>query len=236
MSRETRKKSKYQQKKEEQGTAHQIPNITPKTNNQKDYFDLLRTHQVTIAMGNAGSGKTFIASYWAAKQYLAGAVDKIIVTRPYIQMGKDPGAVPGTDFEKLEPYLKPILNNLSKFLGQGNYQYMIDKGIIEVAPVEKIRGRSFDDPCIIICDEMQNSNIDQIIAMVTRIGEYCQMVVCGDPDQHDLRSEPGIVYLDKLRQKYKIPDIGCVKFTEEDCVRSGVAKDVLVAVAKERKC
>lgn len=226
---------KYKEKKETQGTAYRVPDVHPLNEKQKNYLHLLTEKQIVIASGDAGSGKTFLACYWAAKQYVAGTVRKIILTRPYVQMGKDAGAVPGSDWEKLEPYLKPMLINLSRFLGP-QYQYMVDNGRIEVVTTEKIRGRSFDEPCILIGDELQNSTVDQMVAISTRIGEDCQMILCGDPKQHDLKGAmPGISYLKYIKETYKIDNIGVVEFEEEDCVRSGLARELLIAFAKDRK-
>lgn len=222
-------KEKFQEQR-----AHNVPTLTPKTENQKKYIKALQTKQIVIPIGDSGVGKTFIAAWWAAKQYLEGNIRKIIITRPYVQMGKDAGAIPGTDFEKLEPYLKPILLNLSKFLGS-TYQYMVDNGVIEVVVTEKIRGRSFDERCVLIGDEMQNASVDQMKAISTRIGENCQMILCGDPLQTDVKGKPGNLFLKEIAEKYNIEEISSIVFTSEDCVRAGVVKKLLKAFAEELK-
>ena len=225
----SKRKSQYAEKHPE---TKQVAPIFPKNPAQEVYFKNLAKKQLNLAIGDSGCGKTFIASWWAAKQFLAGEVDKIIISRPYITMGKDAGAVPGTDFEKLYPYLRPVLDNLKKFLGAKKFEYMLKHDQLEVVVTEKVRGRSFDERCIYIGDEHQNTTKDQIIAITTRIGESCQMILCGDPKQKDVRGFDGLTYLKTVVEDQNLTSIGVNTFTRSDCVRSGMARILLDAFAK----
>lgn len=208
--------------------------VTAKNESQKRYLQALRNNSLVVAMGSAGTGKTFIASWWAAKQYLDGRVNKIFITRANVTMGRDGGATPGDDLLKLTPLVMPMLEVLKKTLGEGRFQYMLDRKVIEVAPVEKIRGRSFED-CIIICDESQNIQPQHIESVVTRLGENAQMILCGDSHQHDLKGLTGIEYIVNIIRKYQIEDAGVVEFRPEDCVRSGITRAFLLAFEQEWK-
>ena len=208
--------------------------VTAKNESQKRYLQALRNNSLVVAMGSAGTGKTFIASWWAAKQYLDGHVNKIFITRANVVMGRDGGATPGDDLLKLTPLVMPMLEVLKKTLGEGRFQYMLDRKVVEVAPVEKIRGRSFED-CIIICDESQNIQPQHIESVVTRLGENAQMILCGDSHQHDLKGMTGIEYIVNIIRKYRIEDAGVVEFRPEDCVRSGLTRAFLLAFEQEWK-
>lgn len=208
--------------------------VVPKTENQKKYMDALKSCNLVIAKGSAGTGKTFLAAYHAAKEYLKGNVTKIYITRPNITMGRDGGSIPGSDYEKLEAFVMPMLEVLKKVLGNGKFEYMINKKIIEVAPIEKIRGRSFED-CCIIADEFQNVRPPHAESVVTRLGENAQMIICGDSHQHDLNGLTGIEYLVNVINKYCIDDTAVIEFYPSDCVRSGITRAFLMAFEEEWK-
>ena len=213
---------------------HRPVPLLPKTERQQDYMDSLLYNVITIATGHAGSGKSYVASYRAAELYCEGLIDKIFITRPYAHLGTDYGATPGSDFEKLESFVRPMLDALKKAMGEGKYNYCIDNGIIEVAPLEKIQGRSFDEPCVLICDEAQNASRAQLISLSTRIGSEIEyLAICGDPRQSIVKGYNALEYLTDFFERNKIPNVGVVRFTEEDCVRSGIVKDILIALEKE---
>lgn len=209
-------------------------NLLPKTINQDIYIKALRAGtQLVIATGHAGVGKTYIGSYHAAEMFLKGYIEKIIVARPYISLGKDIGHLPGTEYEKLYPFVRTMLDTIKKVVGDGKFQYMVEHGQIEVQPIEKIQGRSFDERCIIVVDELQNTYPDQMRSLVTRIGEGCQMVLCGDPRQTCIKGRNGLDYIEGVITSNNIKGTAIIKFDEDDIVRSGMVKDFIIAFEKE---
>lgn len=212
-----------------------IESLQAKTPRQKEYLKSLNENIITVATGHAGSGKTYCATYRACQLLNSGLIEKIVLTRPYAHLGKDAGSVPGTDFEKYSPMLRPMLDVCKQVLGEGKYQYCIAKEIIEVAPLEKIQGRSFDEPCVIIADEMQNATRAQAVSLMTRIGEdVAFLAMCGDPRQSIKKENLNTLdWSEKFLSKYQIGNVGIVKFTENDCVRSGIVREILVGLEKE---
>ena len=211
-----------------------VPPLVPKTERQKEYIESLYHSQIVVASGHAGVGKTFLASYKAAELLQQGYIDKIIITRPYAHLGTDYGAVPGSDLEKLESFVRPMLEVLKKVLGAGKYQYCMDKGVIEVAPLEKIQGRSFDEPCAIIADECQNASRPQIVSLMTRLGEEVEfLAICGDPRQSIDKGYNTLDWTVDFLERNNIDGVSVVKFKREDCVRSGIVKAILFALEDE---
>lgn len=209
-------------------------NLLPKTLNQDIYIKALRAGtQLVIATGHAGVGKTYIGAYHAAEMFLKGYIEKIIVARPYISLGKDIGHLPGTEYEKLYPFVRTMLDTIKKVVGDGKFQYMVEHGQVEVQPIEKIQGRSFDERCVIVCDEGQNIYPDQMRSLVTRIGEGCQMVLCGDPRQTCIKGRNGLDYIEGVITSNSIKGTAIIKFDEDDIVRSGMVKDFIIAFEKE---
>lgn len=194
---------------------------------------VLRRNDKVFVTGN--SGKTFCATYRACQLLNSGLIDRIIITRPYAHLGKDAGAVPGGDFEKYAPMVRPMLDVCKKTLGEGKYNYCIEKEIIEIAPLEKIQGRSFDEPCAIIADEMQNATRAQSVSLMTRLGEEVAfLAICGDPRQSIKKEHLNTLdWTEKFLLKYKIGNVGVIRFTENDCVRSGMVREILVALENE---
>jgi len=211
-----------------------VPSLEAKTIAQKEYMRQLRECQIVVASGHAGTGKSFVASYNAAQLLSLGKIDKIYVTRPYNHLGKDAGATPGTDFEKMLPFCRPMLDTIKKVLGEGKYNYCIDNGVIEVAPLEKIQGRSFDEPCVIICDETQNATKQQVLSLITRIGEGVEfLALCGDPRQSTSLGENALDWVVAFFVRNNIKNVGITLFSEQDCVRSGIVREILIAFEKE---
>jgi phosphate starvation-inducible protein PhoH len=170
----------------------------------------------------------------AAQLLNAGKIEKIFITRPYAHLGKDYGATPGTDAEKLEMFMRPMLDVLKKTLGEGKYQYCIDTKKIETAPLEKIQGRSFDESCAIICDESQCATKPQLLSLVTRLGDGVNfLAILGDPRQSIHKGENALDWITSFFERNNISNVGVVHFTEQDCVRSGIVKDILIAFEKE---
>lgn len=208
--------------------------LTAKTDAQKRYLNSLKVNTISIASGHAGCGKSYVAAYTAAQLLMDKKIEKVIVTRPYQHLGKDYGATPGTDFQKLEPFCRPILDTLKKVLGETYYDYCIEKGVIEIAPLEKVQGRSFDEPCAIIADETQNATQAQVLSLVTRLGEGVEfLAICGDPRQSVKQGSNALDWITAFFERNKIKGVGITHFTEDDCVRSGIVKDILIAFERE---
>lgn len=197
--------------------------ITAKNDNQKKYLDSLQKNVITVGKGCAGSGKTYLAACVAANKYLKGEVDKIILSRPIVGMGRSTGYWPGNIEEKISPYLQPILNTLKKRIGENRFEADFGKSIL-IQPMESIRGMSFEEGCFLIVDEAQNMSVEEVRSVVTRMEEGSYLAFCGDDKQRDISGVSGISYLASLVSKHKFPNCGVVEFTSDDIVRSGLTK------------
>lgn len=217
-----------------------VPELLPKNNNQRTAIRYLQDDKKKIVFltGSAGTGKSMLAAYRAAERRLLKKVDKIYLVRPAVSVGKSVGMLPGDIKEKLAPYFAQTMAHLEKFLGKGEMAYCIEKNIIEMKPVEYLRGMSFEN-CIVIAEEVQNFTREEMEMMLTRLGDDCQIIFTGDTKQHDLRGESGlsqtVKLLDRIQQTHpsymnredmnELDDgIGIVQFTPEDVVRSGLTK------------
>ena len=207
--------------------------IQPKTVNQDLFLKSMRSNIITIGSGSAGTGKSYLSCYYAASELLAGNIEKIVITRPYVAVaGRTTGFKPNTDIEKLRGFVLPMLGYLSEVLGREFVENQIqsfDK--VELAPLESIRGRSFDN-AIIISDESSNMTIGEVQALATRLGENTRWVCIGDNAQTDTKAN-GMQWFEYLVDKHSIPDVGVVKFNHDDIVRSGMVKDLVIAFEKE---
>jgi phosphate starvation-inducible PhoH-like protein len=207
------------------------PKYMPKTENQKKYLTLLKNSdkKIVIGAGVAGTGKTLFACYEAITQLKKGAVNKIIMTRPVVSVEEDIGFLPGSILHKMDPWTRPIFDILLEFYSQKDIDSMIHGGTIEISPIGFMRGRTFKK-AFIIADEMQNSSPNQMLMLITRIGDNSKMVITGDVNQSDRGSLNGLVeLLNKL--KNSPPEysnrIGYVEFNETDVQRSPIVADIL---------
>lgn len=214
---------------------HRAPPIVAKTENQKLYLKALYSKKLIVGIGAAGVGKSFLAASVAADAFIKGEIDKIVVARPYVFMGKSSGYKPGSAYEKLYPFVRPMLDTIKQRIGNGAYESALASGAIEVCELESIRGRSFDGNVTIVLDEGQNAEPNEIKSIVTRLGEGATLVVCGDASQHDLRGQSGIDYLTYIINKYNISDTAIINFTPDDIVRSGIVKEFVLAFTEEEK-
>lgn len=216
---------------EEQGRTF---NIVAKNESQKQYLAALKIDTVIIALGPAGTGKTYLAAAYAATELTKGKIDKIILTRANVPTGKTLGHFPGTIEEKLGPWLSPITSVIKDVITPAAYDCQIKLGNIQLIPLETIRGRSFDRS-IILVDEAQNLTFEEIKAITTRIGEHSKMVLMGDISQSDLKTgkDNALYKLTQLINKHNISNTSIVEFRIEDIVRSGICAAFVKAYFKE---
>lgn len=205
--------------------------LVPKTPNQELLIKAIEKHPITLAIGPAGCGKTYVSTAMAAKYFYNNYVDRIVLSRANVPTGRTLGHFPGTVEDKLTPWVTPALDVLRKFLGDHKYQYAMEKKQIQLQPLETIRGRSFEQSFIVI-DEAQNLSIEEVISITTRLGEYSKLLLLGDPFQSDIKNQNGLVWFDEISKKYGL-DVPVVHFDLDDVVRSKIVKDILVALYKE---
>lgn len=224
--------SRKRQKTNRAVTDHfQEVNFIPKTSSQEDLIYAIIQSAITMAIGPAGTGKTYISASMAAQSLVRNDCKKIVLSRANVPTGRTLGHFPGTVEDKLTPWLTPALDVLRQQLGDGRYKYSIEKNIIQMQPLETIRGRSFENTFIII-DESQNLSKEETVSIVTRLGKFSKLVLLGDPFQTDIKGENGLVWFEKFVYRNKL-DIPVVKFNLDDVVRSKIVKDILVALYKE---
>lgn len=217
------------------------PVIVAKTEKQREYFKALNDPnvQVVIALGFHGTGKTFCASVVAADMFRKNQLEKIIVSRAYVQTGKSSGLKPGTALDKLYPYVRNVLDTIKHRIGQGAYEIALKDGVtgdIEVQEVESIRGRSFDQPSFLIIDEAQQTSPEEMQSIVTRIGDSCKLVMCGDIRQKDIKGESGIEWFMSFAQRHNLKGVKIIDFSDpEDIVRGGLVKDIAIGMMKDKE-
>lgn len=199
--------------------------------NQKLYLQALSTSDQVIVCGYSGTGKTFIAATYAANLYASHVVDKIVITRPVVSVGKDLGYFPGTLDEKMMPWVAPVLEVLVAQLGKGTVETAIKNGNIEVAPLSTMRGRSFKNTFIIL-DEASNTTVAEMMMFLTRVGKGCKVVINGDVRQQDIKEQSGLSKVFHLIKKYNMP-IPIVEFQVEDIVRSDFVKEWIKVFTEE---
>lgn len=213
-----------------------FPALLPKNDKQSELLEALKYDTVVVAQGSAGTGKTLLSCWHAAKKLHYGDVKKVVLIRAYQPLaGRSIGFLPGTADEKLIPYYQQMLDYFEDYLGKATTEIHIKNKTIEICSLETIRGRSWDNT-IIIVDESQSLFVPEVQALVTRVGEGTQMIFCGDNSgiQTDVRTGmDGLTYLHKLVTKHKIDDVSFITFTCDDIVRSGIVKDFVIALEVE---
>lgn len=227
----TKRTTKYKNAEEEAVTRY--VSLVALNDNQKLYIKYLDEYDQVIVCGFSGTGKTYIAATKAANMYAQKKIDKIIITRPNVAVGKDLGYFPGTLEEKFQPWALPILDVLVEQLGKGVVETAVKNGNIEMAPLSTMRGRSFHDAFIIL-DEAQNTSVAEIKMFLTRIGKNCKVVVNGDIKQSDINQQSGLSKIIHLVKKYNIP-VPIVEFGVDDIVRSDMCKQWIIAFEAEGK-
>lgn len=219
----------YQGKKQPPGRNF---HLQPKNDKQQELIDAINHSEIVVAEAPAGCGKTFIAGSMAAKYMSEGYVNRIVLTRANVHVGKSIGLLPGTADDKMEPLLSPILEVLRERMGDALYGYNRAKKKIDLQPLEYVRGKSWKDAFIII-DEAQNLTVEDVQALVTRY-ESGRILFIGDNFQNDMKGEkPGLQWLEEFTARNNL-DYPVIKFGLEHIVRSKLVKDFLVALYREK--
>lgn len=202
-----------------------IKTIKPRSDGQRDLMEAIKTHNLTLAIGPAGSGKTYLAISAAVEALEKGTVEKIILSRPAMEAGESLGYLPGDMMEKMAPYLRPLYDALGDRMGGKKVRQLMDEGTIEIAPVGFMRGRTLNNAFIVI-DEAQNCTYMQLKMLLSRLGWHSTIVVTGDPDQSDLL--PGISGLSEVANKLDTrPNIAVVRLGQLDIVRHPLVAEML---------
>lgn len=208
--------------------------IKPKTLGQKSYIDKINNNDVVFGIGPAGTGKTYLAVAMAVKAFKAGAVDRIILTRPAVEAGESLGFLPGDLQDKVDPYLRPLYDGLFDILGYETYQNLVEKGLIEVAPLAYMRGRTLDRSFVIL-DEAQNTTGEQMKMFLTRLGFGSKAIITGDKTQVDLPrgKKSGIRAAENILKD--VEGIAFMEFSSVDVVRHPLVQRIIDAYEKDEQ-
>jgi phosphate starvation-inducible PhoH-like protein len=205
-----------------------VKNVRAMSPAQQQFMDAIDAQSVILALGPAGTGKTYLAIAKAVEALEAGKVQRIVLSRPAVEAGESLGFLPGDLTEKLAPYLRPLYDALTERLGTKRLKQMLADGIIEIAPVAYMRGRTLSE-CFVVIDEAQNCTYTQIKMLLTRLGWRSTMVLTGDPDQTDLL--PGISGLAEIASRLEpVSDVPVVRLAEGDIVRHPLVASMLTVL------
>ncbi len=208
--------------------------LAPKTVNQRRYIDAIENHDLTFGIGPAGTGKTYLAVAMAVAELLNKRVSRIVLTRPAVEAGEHLGFLPGTLQEKVDPYLRPLYDALFDMVDAERVEKLIERNIIEIAPLAFMRGRTLND-CFIILDEAQNTSIEQMKMVITRQGFNSKMVVNGDQTQIDLPAGKKSGLLNAAEVLRGVEGIAFVNFNETDVVRHQLVQRIVKAYDRYRE-
>jgi len=211
--------------------ARRLPNtrqIGPRTNGQTEYFEAIKKFDIVFGVGPAGTGKTYLAMACAVEALKKHEVRRIILTRPAIEAGESLGYLPGDMYEKISPYLRPLYDALYDMMEAERIEKYLETGIIEVAPLAYMRGRTLNDAFIIL-DEAQNCTAEQMKMFLTRLGEHSRMVITGDLSQTDLPPGARSGLADALETLDGVKGVSFVTFTDRDVVRHDLVTRIVRA-------
>jgi phosphate starvation-inducible PhoH-like protein len=208
--------------------------ITPKSLNQKRYIDAIRSHDIVIGIGPAGTGKTYLAMAMAVAALTKEEVDRIVLTRPAVEAGEKLGFLPGDIFEKVNPYLRPLYDALHDMMDFDRASRLVERGTIEVVPLAFMRGRTLNDSFVIL-DEAQNTGPEQMKMFLTRLGYHARAVITGDITQVDLPEDrqSGLIQIQAILKGIK--GIEFVYFTDRDVVRHPLVQEIIKAYERAEK-
>jgi len=214
-------------------TSEKKPGVTAKTVGQKRYVDAIRKHDVTFGVGPAGTGKTYLAVAMAISALREGKVSRIILTRPAVEAGEALGFLPGDLYEKIMPYLRPLHDALHDMLPAEEIQKSMERGVIEIAPLAYMRGRTLNHAFIIL-DEAQNSTAEQMFMFLTRLGINSKAVITGDETQIDLPGHKHSGLVEAHRALKHIEGISIIEFSRRDVVRHPLVQRIIAAYEEHR--
>lgn len=200
--------------------------IRAKTMGQRIYINAMKRNDLVFGIGPAGTGKTFLAVVYAAKQLRKGSVKRIVLTRPAVEAGESLGFLPGDLKEKVDPYLRPLYDGLNTVLGREQTQRLIERGVIEIAPLAYMRGRTLDDAFVIL-DEAQNTTHAQMKMFLTRLGFGSKMVVTGDQTQIDLPKGVKSGLKEAVKKLSGVSGISIMKMDQSDVVRHPLVSRII---------
>ena len=208
--------------------------IIPKTETQRLYINAIRTYDITFGIGPAGTGKTYLAMAMAISSFLTKQVSRIVLVRPAVEAGEKLGFLPGDIAEKVSPYLRPLYDALFDMMEIDKASKLIERGIIEIAPLAFMRGRTLNDSFVIL-DEAQNTTPEQMKMYLTRLGFGSKTVVTGDITQIDLPPDRTSGLVEAIRILKNIEDIKIIHFSERDVVRHRLVQEIVRAYEKHEK-
>jgi phosphate starvation-inducible PhoH-like protein len=214
-------------------TSSRKPPVAPKTVGQKKYVDAIREHDVTIGLGPAGTGKTYLAMAMALSALREEKVSRIILTRPAVEAGEALGFLPGDLYEKITPYLRPLHDALQDMMPADEIQKNMERAVIEIAPLAYMRGRTLNNAFIIL-DEAQNSTAEQMFMFLTRLGLNSKAVITGDPTQIDLPGHKQSGLLEAQRALRGVEGIALIEFSRRDVVRHPLVQRIIAAYEEHR--
>ena len=211
-----------------------VRRVYPRTQGQAEYVNLLQTRDMVFCTGSAGSGKTYLAVAEALRLILTHKKSKLIITRPVVEAGESLGFLPGDLEDKIDPYLRPLRDAMETILPPESVKRLFEAGIVEVAPLAYMRGRTLNN-AVVILDEAQNTTCAQMKMFLTRMGENTKVFVTGDPSQIDLpkKVESGLMH--SINILSKIEDIGFMELTADDVVRNPLVKKIVKAYENEKQ-
>jgi phosphate starvation-inducible protein PhoH and related proteins len=225
----SKRKSRYATK----NNIHRIGfHVIPKNEKQDKLIRSIKVYPITVTIGCAGTGKTYCSAGTVAHLYQKGNYKKIVITRANVPTGKSLGHFPGTIQEKMTPWLLPMLEVFERAFGKEKYRYMINKGEIEIQPIETIRGRSYESALVLV-DEAQNLSIDELKAISTRLGENSKLVFMGDPAQSDVKGGKDFLKFCSVVKEAGI-QLPIIEFNVDDIVRSDIVAELVRVFIKEK--
>lgn len=208
--------------------------IRSKTLGQRAYVEAVRKHELTLAVGPAGTGKTYLAMAMAVVALKAKEVERIVLTRPAVEAGEKLGFLPGDMTQKVDPYLRPLYDALHELMGADSYQRLAERGTVEVAPLAFMRGRTLSDAFIIL-DEAQNATSEQMKMFLTRLGANSRCIVTGDVSQTDLPKDKKSGLVEAVNVLRNVEGVAIVELTARDVVRHELVQRIVQAYEKYEK-